>query len=1031
MLAPDPERSLRLRIRSRCLPFGGSAPGSGSGSYDTEPPAPEPGHGSGAAPKKFKKIFERVNCPKNSRRLPISLMGAGGDNNADGTCPVIVAARVRPFNEMEKANYHESTLTVLPRDSSILVQNRPGAFEFDYVYGMDSNQEDVYNSAIKDLVENTFDGYNATVCAYGQTGSGKTFTMGTAVNYSSADVDNTRGIVPRAAEHFFAGIEERKRQALEKNMLEPDFDISVQFIEIYNENFIDLFCSRDSRKKVTVYYDKTVSSILVKGVNIRKIKNPAEMLEALKDGSVNRSVAATKMNSDSSRSHAIFTVYIRQKRQIPPESPDAPTDFEILNAKFHFVDLAGSERMDKTGATGTHALEGININSGLLQLGNVVNALVSGSKFVPYRNSKLTLMLQDSLGGNSRTAVIVCVSPSDFNFAETLQTLNFGLRLRNITTKVTANQDPQSAIINELKNKVKQLQTENEQLKNGKRTVNADGEIVQSDLYRENLELMDQINQHKTRIKALESVVESANARNISLQRQALVGHVQEGEDMKEATEGDTVSALAVQMLEDNEKLHSQLHEYQATIDDLNKQVNHYRRIMIDMERDQDMSVTYNQRNGSLGSPDEPPENDFLEQAMQNVELMKAEAARIRNMHAKKKHSSDDDEGDFDDEDETEPMDTGEDGDGEIDVEMAESDAAEDEEDNEQENEFEENKKVAYEISQDLANLNQDIVFKEKLISEIRNQRAEMDKIRANYEMKLKGLQEKIEQTAAERDRQLADLQKQQSRPGGNTAENKKQIEKVTKEYESKMAKLITEQNKFKKMEKSHEKLKQTVAQKDKIIESREKEMRDLKANKVDLVKQLKAVQASRVQFERAAAKRERLQALENQKYKNKIQLLERKGDMREKMLARTRDEMKRKSRDFELKQKLKALTAAPVNRTPKKSAVFSPDRVHKIFKTLTAGVVSTARRRQLYDVYNEELTSLIEERRVMVQKKAKLEAEFLATKTSDNIETLQAEIDSLNEKCAYVDTRQVYLQKLIVGEADEHCTDAFYAHYG
>lgn len=206
---------------------------------------------------------------------------------------------------------------------------------------------------------------------------------------------------------------------------------------------------------------------------MRAVTSPEEALQCLRLGALSRTTASTQMNTQSSRSHAIFTLHIKQQRLAPVDNdmmdgrdennPEPANEFETLSAKFHFVDLAGSERLKRTGATGERAKEGISINCGLLALGNVISALGDVSKralHVPYRDSKLTRLLQDSLGGNSQTVMIACISPSDRDFMETLNTLKYANRARNIKNKVVVNQDKSSRTISILKQQIAQLQLE-------------------------------------------------------------------------------------------------------------------------------------------------------------------------------------------------------------------------------------------------------------------------------------------------------------------------------------------------------------------------------------------------------------------------------------------------------------------------------------------------------------------------------------------------------------------------------------------
>uniref|UniRef100_A0A914LM08 Kinesin-like protein n=1 Tax=Meloidogyne incognita TaxID=6306 RepID=A0A914LM08_MELIC len=380
---------------------------------------------------------------------------------------VAVAVRIRPQNAREMAA-KEKICVFISQDEPQITIGRDKSFTYDFVFSDQSTQEGVYNKCIHNLLAGAFDGYNATVLAYGQTGSGKTYTMGTCfdVNQFNLDTNITAGIIPRAARHLFEGMEERKLAAKTNSAVEPTFELNVQFIELYNEEIIDLLSDGRSRNTIRIQEDHIRNEIGLKGATWKSVKSALDVMTALKAGSLNRTTAATNMNQQSSRSHAIFTIRIKQSRVVPIEgneddSPKQQTELEVLHAKFHFVDLAGSERLKRTGATGDRAKEGISINSGLLALGNVISALGSGKvTHVPYRDSKLTRLLQDSLGGNSRTLMIACASPCDVDFIETLNTLNYANRAKNIKNKIVVNQDKSSKLITELRTRIAILESQ-------------------------------------------------------------------------------------------------------------------------------------------------------------------------------------------------------------------------------------------------------------------------------------------------------------------------------------------------------------------------------------------------------------------------------------------------------------------------------------------------------------------------------------------------------------------------------------------
>ncbi|RGB31584.1 P-loop containing nucleoside triphosphate hydrolase protein, partial [Rhizophagus diaphanus] len=303
------------------------------------------------------------------------------------------------------------------------------SFTFDYVFPSDTEQEEVFQECASPLIDKLVEGYNATLLAYGQTGSGKTYRMGTSSDDSNIPPKH-QGIIPRAIRKLFADLHERK----EKNP-SYQFEVYVSFLELYNEDLIDLLNpqSRENNKKGKndlIIREDTNGQIYWAGVKEVKVSDPDELLGQLQKGSLCRTVASTDMNMVSSRSHAIFSIILKQTR------------IEITS-KFHFVDLAGSERLKRTNDIGDRAKERIVINGGLLALGNVISVLGDESRnvtHIPYRDSKLTRLLQDSLGGNSQTLMLACVSPADSNFMETLNTLKHANRARNIKNKVSINE---------------------------------------------------------------------------------------------------------------------------------------------------------------------------------------------------------------------------------------------------------------------------------------------------------------------------------------------------------------------------------------------------------------------------------------------------------------------------------------------------------------------------------------------------------------------------------------------------------------
>ncbi|KAL6912146.1 hypothetical protein ACP4OV_000951 [Aristida adscensionis] len=372
---------------------------------------------------------------------------------------VKVVVNIRPLITDELREGCTDCVTVTPGEPQ--VQIGPHVFTFDHVYGSTGPPSSlIFEHCVHPLIDSLFSGYNATILAYGQTGSGKTYTMGT--DYSGEA--NCGGIIPQVMETIF-----RKVNGTNDG---TEIFLRVSFIEIFKEEVYDLLdashadsgsvAKASGPARVPIQIRETAhGGITLAGVTEAEVKSKEEMASYLVHGSSSRATASTNMNRQSSRSHAIFTICIEQKRT----SGSANSDYDILSSKFHLVDLAGSERAKRTGADGLRLKEGIHINKGLLALGNVISALGDEKKrkegaFVPYRDSKLTRLLQDSLGGNSKTVMIACISPADSNAEETINTLKYANRARNIQNKAVVNRDPATAEMQKLRSQLEQMQAE-------------------------------------------------------------------------------------------------------------------------------------------------------------------------------------------------------------------------------------------------------------------------------------------------------------------------------------------------------------------------------------------------------------------------------------------------------------------------------------------------------------------------------------------------------------------------------------------
>uniref|UniRef100_A0A8C1JHI0 Kinesin-like protein n=1 Tax=Cyprinus carpio TaxID=7962 RepID=A0A8C1JHI0_CYPCA len=329
-------------------------------------------------------------------------------------CCVKVMCRFRPLNESEITR-GDKYIPKFKREDTVVISGKP--YIFDRVFPPNTTQEQVYDTCAKQIVKDVLDGYNGTIFAYGQTSSGKTHTMEGQLHNSQL-----KGIIPRIAQDIFDHI-----YSMDENL---EFHIKVSYFEIYLDKIRDLLDV--SKTNLAVHEDKNRVPF-VKGCTERFVSSPEDVMDVIDEGKSNRHVAVTNMNEHSSRSHSIFLINIKQE--------NVETE-KKLSGKLYLVDLAGSEKVSKTGAEGSVLDEAKNINKSLSALGNVISALAEGTKtHVPYRDSKMTRILQDSLGGNCRTTIVICASPSVFNEAETKSTLMFGQRAKTIKNTVSVNME--------------------------------------------------------------------------------------------------------------------------------------------------------------------------------------------------------------------------------------------------------------------------------------------------------------------------------------------------------------------------------------------------------------------------------------------------------------------------------------------------------------------------------------------------------------------------------------------------------------
>ncbi|XP_036373493.1 kinesin-like protein KIF21A isoform X5 [Megalops cyprinoides] len=979
-------------------------------------------------------------------------MSTGQDESS-----VRVALRIRPQLPREKIEGCHICTFMTPDEPQVIL-GKDKAFTYDYVFDMDTQQDTIYSNCTEKLIEGCFEGYNATVFAYGQTGSGKTYTMGTGFDVSIAEEE--LGIIPRAVSHLFRGIEERQRAASEQGRPPPEFKINAQFLELYNEEVLDLFDStrdvelRKQKSHIRIHEDAS-GGIYTVGVTTRTVTSEAEMMQCLKLGALSRTTASTQMNVQSSRSHAIFTIHLCQVRMCSLENQDGQLDnrvadgssemneFETLTAKFHFVDLAGSERLKRTGATGDRAKEGISINCGLLALGNVISALGDRSKratHVPYRDSKLTRLLQDSLGGNSQTVMIACISPSDRDFMETLNTLKYANRARNIKNRVMVNQDKASQQISALRTEIARLQMELMEYKTGKRMVGEDGVESISDMFHENSMLQTENNNLRVRVKAMQETIDAQRARLTQLlSEQASQAIARAGEGNEE------IGNMIQNYIKEIEELRAKLLESEAVNETLRR----------NLSRTSCRSPFYG--GGSFSSSLLAPEketSDIIELAKKDLEKLKRKERkkkkRLQMLEESRQEEVEDDSAIKEDVAHNE-LEKGAEKESDRANEEAEMDVQEgsDHEDGEEEDDEEEEEEMEGEAEEssddsdseldekenfqaDLANITCEIAIKQKLIDELENSQRRLHTLKQQYEQKLMMLQSKIRDTQLERDRVLQSM-------GSVETFTEEKAKKIKAEYEKKLSVMHRELQKLQAAQKEHARLLKNQSQYEKQLKKLQQEVAEMKKTKVRLMKQMKEQQEknrmteSRRNREIASLKKDQrrqehqLKLLEAQKRQQEL-ILRRKTEEVTALRRQVRPVSGKVSRKVSLPEPLQDSAYRPSSRAlsagggPSNGSRRYLRRVVGVFSTKAARMKWQSLERRISDIIMQRMTisnmeadmnRLLKQREELTKRRERVtrKRDKLATEGTDadkavlslneELESLTANIDYINDSIA------------------------------
>ncbi|CAF0777088.1 unnamed protein product [Didymodactylos carnosus] len=935
------------------------------------------------------------------------------NNNKEIASCVKAAVRVRPLSSSEKQDLCQTCVEVQRSTNEIILANST-AFTFDYVFLPEANQDDLYKECVHDMIEGCFQGYSASILAYGQTGSGKTFTMGSGIEY----MDPTKeGIIPRAIIHIFQRCASYERQAEEQNISLAKCVVSCQFIEIYNEQIFDLFnkenidCRTQKHVDKHVVFENTNGEITVSNITTRFVTSANETLECLKEGALSRTTAATRMNNVSSRSHAIFTVTLQFDRAVQSTNSTATSSDirEHIRAKIHFVDLAGSESLKRTGATGLRAKEGISINSGLLVLGNVISILgdpLKKAAHVPYRDSKLTRLLQDSLGGNSRTLMIACISPVDRDFSETKSTLNYAQRARNIRNRVKVNQDKHSRQVVQLQMEIERLRAIVEKYERPASEFDSASNSV----------LSIELDRIRSYVYTIQRTIEETNTASLTLKEdlELIRNHRQHDQQPQKDTLEDKCTLLGEQCMEivnHGQQIHTE--EIQCRLSRMIDVSNVLqRKSPIANRRRSRLSTRSFSCDQSIATDYQTP-NDELQPCIEDIRLqidrLRQEQQLIRESgSAKKGLCSSTIPGSPQSPSETHvqpiryPLYTNS-SEPQLElmpIEEHEPTPGSDDEDeqNDQENENE-NVQISDQQEQNaqeekLVLITTEINQKQRCLEALENARKRSDVVRLRYEEKIKLLQERI--SHAEEDKQSAVTKFTSC---SRDTQNLEELKLARRDYEDKIRRLEIENNELSALRAQY-----AVCIKDGDYYKRElakhnNEMKDLRKMKVQLTRELRQEFNRHRQAEQARAREiATLKRTQVQK-ENEIRTLRAAHKQKEIILKRKQEEVHLLRRQMR--------TARMRKTTNEMAAHFSS--IHQGVR-----IANAIRRRKLIAGVNRDMKSLIENRERISRKRERYLQRLSSAIVTNNDQKSDDQACKLREKITKLESNITYLNSQI-----------------
>ncbi|CEF63772.1 Kinesin-like protein KIF21B [Strongyloides ratti] len=904
---------------------------------------------------------------------------------------VKVVVRVRPQNKLKESSYNVVTEVVDEYNQVKIPIDK--TYTFDKVFDITSEQIQLFDFCALPLINSAFNGYNATILAYGQTGAGKTFTMGTSYDPEKHTDDDVLGVIPRSINYFFDAIKTRQEQAGEEGLTPPVFEVSTSFMELYNEEVYDLLSTDKASTadgKLRIVEDEK-EGIIVKGLVRKVVKDASDTFRMLDAGTVKRSVAATEMNAESSRSHAIFTLYISQTREIiaaVTEDSDTKPEkiMETLTAKFHFVDLAGSERLKRTKAEGNTAKEGISINSGLMYLGNVISALGSNASFIPYRDSKLTRLLQDSLGGNSKTLMIACISPNDADLLETTSTLNYADRAKKIKNKVTVNQGGDKKL-RELQAENARLRDELSKFKNGEITCNEAENVRRNDLEHENEMLLQENRQLLGKLKASEGVTSLLNEKNSRLMKELydLKKRKENGEECSDGMEDDSIDIF--KHAQDAETRMLELSEIVSQLRKENQRLRVARGIYSETEMCSNTEITEAQTKAILAKlKQQVAEKEHIINSSRGGSVSKD--CEMSSSCSDMKYMDNDDGNTTAEDEDIEEYD------------YNEHNMTRSQEDREE---------AVENMTEQYQDMLTDIDVKRIIIEQLERKQLDQQRIKDKYEQKIQIFQENIRKLEENlRNEKL----KIDSKKGSISAD---EIKKYQQRLQEKEKEIREEKSSLKKYERE---LKKVHQEKERIAN----ELGRVQQN-VEALKREKVLLSQKIKEEGAERKKERMEnqkkfaTYEKEKRKKEIEMknLQREMEKKDAVLRRKQEEasaLKQKNILFEKKQREakmqknvsdKILATKIANRKGRLSAAFSPINIDMSWTKLQKILVKEIETSTVSEQITERINTLLEERSQLM---VKIEAaqrliEKAPTKLARDI--AKRDIVQLRQKYAYL----------------------------